>query len=86
MAEATEAFDSMSAANTRASGADQMRSYRARGKQNDVPIVRLDSWNTEWLRETLKTRGALESAYKLANVFILTWLKALVCQQVSSPK
>ena len=87
MAEATEAFDSMSAANTRASRADYMRSYDVHSRnQTNAPIQRLLSTNTAWLRETLEKRGALEAAYKLADVLILTWLKALVCQQVSSPK
>ena len=74
----------MSAANTRASRADYMRSYNARGKQTDSPIDKLQTVNTAWLRETLEKRGALEAAYKLADVLILTWLNALVCQQVST--
>ena len=84
MAEADAAFDAMSAANTRASQADFMRSYVLRGKQTNAPISRLLSKNTVWLRETLEKRGALEAAYKLADVLILTWLNALVCQQVST--
>ena len=58
--------------------------YDARGKQTNAPIQRLLSTNTAWLRETLEKRGALEAAYKLADVLILTWLNALVCQQVST--
>ena len=82
--EVDDAFAAMSAANTRACRADHMRSYYARGEQPNAPIRRLLSTNTAWVRETLEKRGALEAAYKLADVLILTWLSALVCQQVST--